>query len=530
MRLLPHRPRSVRTRLVLISTVLATLAVLISQAAGLVVMRSWLTGQIDHRLTRFHPPPPAAFDPGCGRPPDAAAPVPCADALPSDYRVFFYDSGGRLRPDSLGSGAGSPRLPATIGALALEEGRPATVPDTDGGAAWRVVTDTGPDGRRVVVALPLGTVEGATAKLLWFSLAIGAVTAAGVGLLGSTAVRLGLRPLARMERTALRITAGESALTVADTDPRTETGRLGAAFNTMLDQVRSALHRKEASERRLRRFLADAGHELRTPLTSVQGFAELLVEQPRLPAARRREAHELIARNAERMSLLVDDLFLLAKLGDAPVARRETVDLLSLAADGVGAAVVAHPGRDVRLVPLGDGGPDGAGPALDVVESLGDAHRLSQVIGNLLANACRHTPPDTRIEVRVGAVRTGPGTGGTDRPGRSSATGALPTGVAVCVVEVADDGPGLPADVARQVFERFYRAPVTGSAAGRPGSGLGLSIAATIAEAHGGRLELDTRPGYGCVFRLLLPRSVGAGPGCPAWQRSAVASNDRASS
>ncbi|NED12044.1 HAMP domain-containing sensor histidine kinase, partial [Streptomyces sp. SID9124] len=401
MRLLPRRPRSVRTRLVLISTVLATAAVLVSQAAGLAVMRSWLTGQIDHRLTEFRPPPPAAF----GRPPHG--PVP-EDALPSDFRVFFYGSDGRLGSDSLGSGTGGPRLPASAAGLALERGRPATVPDADGGADWRVVADTGPDGRSVVVALPLDTVEGATSKLLWFSLAIGVVTAAGVGLLGSAAVRLGLRPLARMERTALRITGGEPDLTVADTDPRTETGRLGIAFNTMLGQVRAALRRKDASERRLRRFMADAGHELRTPLTSVQGFAELLVEQPRLPAARRREAHELIARNADRMSRLVDDLFLLAKLGYAPVAHRETVDLLSLAADGVRAAVVAHPGREVRLAPLG-GDADGPGrPALDVVEALGDAHQLSQVIGNLLANACRHTPPGARVEVRVGAVRTGP--------------------------------------------------------------------------------------------------------------------------
>ncbi|MFK0099627.1 sensor histidine kinase [Streptomyces sp. NPDC091040] len=503
MRFLPHRPRSVRTRLVLISTVLATVAVLVSQAAGLAVMRSWLTGQIDHRLTHFRPPPPAAY----GRPPHG--PVP-EDSLPSDFRVFFYGSDGRLRPDSLGSGTGRPRLPATASGLAPERGRPATVPDADGGSAWRVVADTAPDGRRVVVALPLGTVEGATSKLLWFSLAIGVATAAGVGLLGSAAVRLGLRPLARMERTALRITGGESALTVTDTDPRTETGRLGLAFNTMLGQVRAALHRKDASEQRLRRFMADAGHELRTPLTSIQGFAELLVEQPRLPAARRREAHVLIARNAERMSRLVDDLFLLAKLGYAPVAHRETVDLLSLAADGVGAAVVAHPGRDVRLAPLGGDGRDGS--ALDVVEALGDAHQLSQVIGNLLANACVHTPPGARVEVRVGAVRTGPDTGGTDRPGRCGATAALPAGVEACVVEVADDGPGLAPDAAQQVFERFYRGPSADREGAEPGSGLGLSIAATIAGAHGGRLELDTRPGDGATFRLLLPRSVGAGP------------------
>ncbi|MGW1229086.1 sensor histidine kinase [Streptomyces sp. NPDC002530] len=503
------RPRSIRTRLVLISTVLATVAVLVSQAAGMTVMRGWLTGQIDDRLGEFRPPPLPAYVRGHGTLPGTSdAAVPQKDLLPSDYRVFFYDADGTLLPDSLGSGDGRPRLPGTVAALGLTTGKPATLPAEGGDGNWRVVVDTDPQGRRVVVALPLDTVEGATSKLLWFSLAIGAVAAAGVGLLSSAAVRLGLRPLARMERTALRITAGESALVVTDTDPRTETGRLGIAFNTMLDQVRAALHRKDASERRLRRFMADAGHELRTPLTSVQGFAELLVEQPRLPAARRREAHELIVRNSERMSRLVDDLFLLAKLGYAPVTHRESVDLLSLAADGVRAAVVAHPEREVRLAPLAGDGPEGAATALDVVETLGDPHQLAQVIANLLANACVHTPPGASVEVRVGTALTGHRAGGCDRPGRTSATAALSPGVPVCVVEVVDDGPGLAPDAARQAFERFYRGPSAADGP-EPGSGLGLAIASTIATAHQGRLELDTRPGYGSTFRLLLPRGVG---------------------
>ncbi|MER5275792.1 HAMP domain-containing sensor histidine kinase [Streptomyces sp. NPDC002809] len=507
-----------RTRLVLISTVLATVAVLASQAAGLAVMRSWLTGQIDHRLTRFGPPPRSLTDPARGSAPQGPERFAPEDALPSDYRVYFYGADGRLRPDSLGNGSSSPLLPAAASALTLRDGRPTTVPAGRGTSDWRVIARTGPDGLRVVVALPLDTVEGATSKLLWVGIGIGAAAAVGVGLLGSAAVRLGLRPLDRMERTALRITGGEADLSVTDTDPRTETGRLGIAFNTMLDQVRAALHRKDASEQRLRRFMADAGHELRTPLTSIQGFAELLVAHPRTPAARRREAHELIARNAERMSRLVDDLFLLAKLGYAPEAHRETVDLLSLAADGVAAAVVAHPGRDVRLAPLAGGGPDGSRSqdSLDVVETLGDPHQLAQVVANLLANACVHTPPGARVEVRVGSVRTGPATGGTDRAGRSSATGPLPPGVPACVVEIADDGPGLTPEAAQQVFERFYRGPATVPGGPEPRSGLGLSIASTIAEAHHGRLELDTRPGSGSVFRLLLPRSVGTEPAGPA--------------
>ncbi|MEK8142571.1 ATP-binding protein [Streptomyces sp. M10(2022)] len=143
-----------------------------------------------------------------------------------------------------------------------------------------------------------------------------------------------------------------------------------------------------------------------------------------------------------------------------------------------------------------------------MVEGSGDPHQLAQVLSNLLDNACTHTPPGTRLQVRVGSLRAGPRTGGADRPGRTSANPPLPSGAPAHVIEVADDGPGLAPQDASQVFDRFYRAPPASGALRDSGSGLGLAIASTIAEAHGGRLELDTGPGEGCTFRLLLP----AGP------------------
>ncbi|MFJ8754711.1 sensor histidine kinase [Streptomyces sp. NPDC102441] len=504
MRAVPRRlhPRSLRTRLVLIATVLATAAVLVCQATGLTLMRSWLIGQVDERLTDFRPPPPVYRDIADGTVP-AHRPPP-HETLPSDFRVYFYDAGGRLLPDSLGSGRSEPRLPETVTAQEPTDGRPATVPAQDGDGEWRVVADSGPDGMRAVVALPLDTVQDATSRLLWFSLVIGAATAVGVMLLGGAAVRLGLRPLTRVEHTARSITSGELEQNVTDTSPDTEVGRLGIALNTMLDQLRAALHRKDRTERRLRRFMADAGHELRTPLTSLQGFAELLLHDPHMSPDRRREAHELIAQNADRMSRLVDSLFLLAKLGDAPTTEHGPVDLLSLAADGISASAVRHPGRRIALAPLG-AGDSGSPGELDVVEGSGDPHQLAQVLSNLLDNACTHTPPGTRLQVRVGSLRAGPRAGGTDRPGRTSVNPPLPSGAPAHVIEVADDGPGLTPQEAGQVFDRFYRAPPVSGAPRDSGSGLGLAIASTIAEAHGGRLELDTGPGEGCTFRLLLP-------------------------
>ncbi|MET9434067.1 HAMP domain-containing sensor histidine kinase [Streptomyces sp. NPDC006551] len=500
MRNLARLPRSLRTRLVLIATVLATCAVLLCQTAGLTVLRSWLTDQVDGRLTGFRPPTRLYEDIADGR-----LPTPKDDdALPSDYRVYFYDSHGRLMDDSLGlTDDRGPRLPARADELGLRNDELATVGARDGGGSWRVVTDSGPDGMRAVVSLPLDTVDGATTKLLWFSASLGVIVAVGVAVLGNAAVRLGLRPLSRVESTAQKITDGDLELRVPDTDSATEVGRLGQALNTMLDRLRTALLRTAASEQQMRRFMADAGHELRTPLTAIQGFAELLHDDPRMPAEQRTEAHALIAANANRMSRLVDDLFLLAKLGYAPGPHAEPVDLLSLAADSITSTAVRHPERTITLEPLRTGIADTSGQELDVVEAVGDAHQLAQVVANLLDNACAHTPASAHVHVRVGTIRTSPAAGGVDRPGRTSATPALLPGTAAAVIEVTDTGPGLTHDDAQHVFDRFYRAAPTG--ADEPGSGLGLAIAAAIAEAHQGRMELDIQPEAGCTFRLLLP-------------------------
>ncbi|OON81424.1 sensor histidine kinase [Streptomyces tsukubensis] len=541
------RPHSLRTRLVLIAGLLATSAVLLCQLAGLAVLRGWLTDQVDDRLAHFRPPDHAYEDIAGKRSPRPPRPD---NALPSDYRVFFYGEDGSLLRTSLGSRASPvPQLPEQVDDLELTDRRPSTVPAADGaaGSGWRVIAYSGPDHMRAVVALRLNTVDGATTKLLWLSLGLGVAVAAGVVALGNGAVRLGLRPLHRVERTAQHITEGALELNVPVADPDTEVGRLALALNTMLDRLRTALHRTESSEQRLRHFMADAGHELRTPLTAIQGFAELLLAHPGMSGRRREEAHALIAHNADRMSRLVDDLFLLAKVGDTPTAHRQPVDLLSLAADAIATTAIRHPGRAITLEPLTtcralpdsvlDPGaarekaaPEKAAPEtdpgtcpetdpgcdLDVIEAAGDPHQLAQVIGNLLSNACTHTPADSRVRVRVGATRV-PSEGGEEDGAEDGDSGSpLPAGTPVCVVEVADTGPGIAPDEAAHVFDRFYRAtPLGGPPTARgsepgpePGTGLGLAIAAAIAGAHGGRLELDNHPGAGCTFRLLLPESV----------------------
>ncbi|MFI6339424.1 ATP-binding protein [Streptomyces sp. NPDC050535] len=508
------RPVSLRGRLVLGLAVVATTAVLAAEVVGFVVLRSWMMDGLDEQLTHFNTPRKAYQDAASddGFPSRFTTP----GALPSDYRVYFYGADGRLLSASLGDQQPTePELASTLDGLGLTVDRPATVPATSGGGRWRIVVRDGPHGMKAVVALPLATIDGATSKILYVDGALLALTVTGVVLLGRWVVRLGLLPLTRMERTAQDITDGDLDLRLPDTDARTETGRLGRVLNTMLERLQGALRERETSEARLRRFVADAGHELRTPLTAIQGFAELALRHEQRSAAGRREANRLIAQNAERMGLLVDDLQLLAKLDQEPSYGCEPVDLLSLAADAVSAAALGDSGRRIGLGPLRtskepgekDGEEDGE---LELVEALGDPHRLRQVVENLLSNARAHTPPGTPVHVRVGTALVAPDTGGADRPGRAGASPPLAPGTAVGILEIADAGPGLAPEEAQRVFERFYRVDRSRSrshAHDQGGSGLGLSIAAAIAQGHGGRLELDTAPGEGCTFRLVLPEA-----------------------
>ncbi|WP_329546179.1 HAMP domain-containing histidine kinase [Streptomyces sp. NBC_00554] len=503
------RPVSLRGRLVLGLAVLATTAVLAAEIVGFVVMRSWLMDGLDEQLAHFSTPRKAYQDAVSdeGFPDRFTTP----GALPSDFRVFFYDSDGRLLSASLGDyhQPTKPELASTVDGLGLSVGQLATVSADTGGGRWRVVLREGPDDMKAVVALPLATIDGATSKILYVDGALLALTVTGVVLLGRWVVRLGLLPLTRMERTAQDITDGDLDLRLPHTDTRTETGRLGRVLNTMLERLQGALRERETSEARLRRFVADAGHELRTPLTAIQGFAELALRHEQQSPAGRREANRLIAQNAERMGLLVDDLQLLAKLDQepsyGPSHGRESVDLLSLAADAVSAAALGDSGRRIDLGPLRGSRDE---EELELVEALGDPHRLRQVVENLLSNARTHTPPGTPVHVRVGTARVAPDTGGADRPGRTSASPPLPHGTPVGILEVADAGPGLAPEDAQRVFERFYRVDRSRSRAhDQGGSGLGLAIAAAIAQGHGGRLELDTAPGEGCTFRLVLPGS-----------------------
>src|SRR4051795_6072921 len=306
------------------------------------------------------------------------------------------------------------------------------------GLRYRVFTQAAPDGDITVVAVPLREVDQNLNQLL---LVEGLVLGAVLLVLAGAAwiiVRFGLRPLERIGHTAGRIADGELSQRVEETDPRSEVGRLGRALNRMLDRLEEAFRRREASEARLRQFLADASHELRTPLASLRGYAELY----RIGAAREPadidKAMRRIEDESTRMGVLVEDLLTLARLDEVADAPHHDVNLTTLARDAVDDARAMAPDRDINLT------------VDDEATVRGDAHQLRQVLGNLLRNAIVHTPPGTPIEV---AVR------------RAEEAVSL---------EVRDHGPGLPGDGA-DIFERFWRAE-GGRERGRAGAGLGLAI------------------------------------------------------
>jgi two-component system OmpR family sensor kinase len=348
-----------------------------------------------------------------------------------------------------------------------------TVPSAgSSGLHYRVYVSHDPEDKGLtLVAVPLHEVEQTLSRLLLVEglVIVGVLIALGVS--AYFVVRIGLRPLDRIEVTAGEIAGGELSRRVSPATSKTEVGRLGLALNAMLDRLEQAFARRTESEERLRRFLADASHELRTPLASIRGYAELF----RMGAADDRESTELAMRRIEeeaaRMGVLVEDLLSLARLDEAPEAQHEQVDLTELASDAVLDARATASDRRIEL--------SSTGPAL----LLGDAHQLRQVLANLMRNAVVHTPAGSPIEVTVESD-------GTD-----------------VSVRVRDHGPGIPPGAHENLFDRFWRSEA-GRGRGKAGAGLGLAIAYEVVVAHHGSISAEDPPGGGAMFVVRLPAAA----------------------
>ena len=328
-----------------------------------------------------------------------------------------------------------------------------------------------------ITGLPMRDIKTTVSRLQATEFVVSAIALLLAGLAGGGWVTLSLRPLGRVTKTARQVTSlslGSGTVNlphrVPETDPRTEVGQLGAAFNQMLGHVETALEQREGSEARLRRFVGDASHELRTPLAGIRSYAELA--QRSALAVPDEVSHALgrVVSEAERMGLLVDDLLLLARLDAGQPLEQEDVDLSRLVIEVINDARVAGP-EHRWLLDLPD----------EPLAVRGDEHRLHQVVGNLLSNARIHTPAGTSVVLRLTA----------DEPNDK------------VLLSVIDDGPGIPAELADTVFERFVRADDSRSRASGS-TGLGLAIANAVVEAHGGSMTLVPAT-CGAELRICLP-------------------------
>jgi two-component system OmpR family sensor kinase len=382
-----------------------------------------------------------------------------------------------------------------------------SVPAQSGSGTWRVmaetvtyrydaITGTQQGTGTLVVAVEIGDTTSMIKRITAFDIAVSAAIVLVLTIVGVGVVRANLRPLEEIEETAEEIAAGHLDRRVPERDPRTEVGSLGRSLNIMLSQIEYAFNAQQESEaaahrseERMRRFVADASHELRTPLTAIRGFAEYYrqrggVEQAMVtgngagehlsPDDLDRIMHRVEA-EASRMGLLVEDLLLLARMDQQRPFDIKPVDLLTLGADAVQDARMMAPDRSIEL--------EIAPGAAFIVD--GDEARLRQVIGNLMSNALTHTPAGTPVMVRIGS-------------------GTLESRQPAVVLDVADSGPGLTEEQAQRVFERFYRADAARTRVAG-GNGLGLAIVASLVAAHGGQVSVQSAPGEGATFRVMLP-------------------------
>jgi two-component system, OmpR family, sensor kinase len=369
------------------------------------------------------------------------------------------------------------------------------------GGTFLLTKVPGPRGTQIVTGLPLASVEGTLSSVENTE----HVVYAGVLLLAlvllTVMVQLSLRPLRRVTATATRVTelpldSGEVTLPagVPDTDARTEVGRVGAAFNRMLFHVEKALGRRAASEARLRRFAADASHELRTPLSAIRGYAELALRHPGPVPGDVTHALRRVQSESARMTVLVDDLLLLARLDAGRPLERAPVDLSRLVIETTSDARVARDDHRWRLAL-----PD------EPVQVQGDEHRLHQVLANLLSNAGKHTPAGSTVSVALA-----PGTAPPPAAGAGDTAvvqrGTVPAGPWV-ELSITDNGPGISPELLPELFERFTRGEAgRARAAGDDGksTGLGLAIVDAVVAAHGGCIIVTSRPGM-TRFAIILP-------------------------
>lgn len=460
--------------------------VLVASALAITAFtRNHLTNQVDARLETVasqiggpgprpggSPPPPTDLSDltDVAPPNDSFDPPGDPSARPVDvYRGFVAPDGTVTVAFAPNIGDGAGRAPRIRERDLPESGRHYyTVTSERGDVSFRVLAATNPSGTQVT-AIPIDDVEDTLATLVRVELVAGTAMLAVLALVTWWVIRLGIRPINDMAHTAQEIADGDLTVRVPEAAPGTESGELAVALNRMLERIEDALARRERAEQRLLTFVSDASHELRTPITTIRGYAELyraggMASKAALDDAMRRTELE-----AARMGRLVEDMLTLAKLDQKRPLEIETIDIRELARDAARDAAVVAPDRPITL--------DEPDEPL-VVEI--DEDRVRQVLANVMSNALVHTAPEVPVHVTTQLVDD------------------------AAVIEVADEGQGIPQDMVDQVTDRFFRVDPSRSRHSG-GSGLGLAIAADTIAAHGGTISVASELDRGTTVRITLP-------------------------
>jgi two-component system OmpR family sensor kinase len=460
----------------LASVVLASFAIIASDFAANAALRTYLISQVDDQLINISNTSLNRLD-RAGIAPleadDKNSPFKILEPLrgvPTATSITLLDIDGNLI-GQVGGELGGKNFAVTglkIAEVSQYKNRPFTIEGKDGEPDIRALAQMLPTGMgSVIVADSLEKVDKTLSQLRFLFLILGLIALIAIAMAARWIIALGLRPLEAVEDTAEAIAAGDLSARLPAAKPDTEVGRLTTSLNTMLARIEESFTARVESENKLRRFVADASHELRTPLTAIRGFAELHRQGAVAGEEKTKELINRIEKESVRMSSLVEDLLLLARLDQSRELAKEPVDLNTLITEAVASARAAGPNHPIEI-------------KLEASEIfvLGDSQRIHQVIANLLANARTHTPNGT--EISITAMQ----------------------GVSETTIAVSDKGPGLSKADQDRIFERFYRADPSRVRNSGEGSGLGLSIVDAVMKAHGGYVSVKSEVGRGATFTL----------------------------
>ena len=473
---------SLRNRLILATLGLAAIAIAASDFAASNSLRTFLINQADSQLNEVVQTSMLRLDragiDSANQDGDENGfrPLRPLGAVPTTTAVTLLDVSGNVIGQIGGDFANSIDLnefkkltPEKVDSL---NELPFTISGDDGETDIRAIARSLPSGEgTVVISVALDSVEKTVAGLRGIFILISFIVLISIAIVARSLIKLTLKPLNQIEKTAAAIAEGDLSARLPEVNSRTEVGRLTGSLNTMLSRIEESFTIRTESENKLRRFVADASHELRTPLTAIRGFAELHRQGAVVGEEKTKELVSRIEKESIRMSSLVEDLLLLARLDQSRELTFDPVDINHLVKEAVASAQAAGPGYEITVSSTND-----------EVFVLGDSMRIHQAIANLLANARTHTPVGTKIAVNI-------------------SQGDLET-----KISISDNGPGLSEEDQKRVFERFFRADPSRVRVGGEGSGLGLAIVDAVMKAHGGRVEVNSKIGAGATFTIIFPQ------------------------